>query len=73
MRIEGIVPFLKDGTIMFDTYKKKQNSMYARGIEQICTFTGEGEEEDDVPDALEMAFRIAKAPAYRMITKSTRR
>jgi predicted phage terminase large subunit-like protein len=73
MRIEGIVPFLKDGTIMFDTVKKKANNMYARGIEQICTFTGEGEEEDDVPDALEMAFRIAKAPAYRMITKSTRR
>jgi hypothetical protein len=73
MRIEGIIPFIKDGTIMFDMTKKKANSMYARGIEQICTFTGEGDEEDDVPDALEMAFRIAKAPSYRMITKPTRR
>lgn len=73
MRIEGIIPFIKDGTIMFDMTKKKGNNMYARGIEQICTFTGEGDEEDDVPDALEMAFRIAKAPSYRMITKPTRR
>lgn len=73
MRIEGIIPFLKDGTIMFDTDKKKKNSMYARGLEQICSYTGEGDEEDDVPDALEMMFRIAKVPAFKPLFKSTRR
>jgi len=73
MRFEGIVPFLKDGTIVFDKYKKTHNNMYAQGLDQICTFTGEGDEEDDCPDALEMCFRIAKAPAFHMLVKPTKR
>lgn len=67
MRVEGIVPFMKDGTIVFDKTKDKSNQSYNRAIEQICTFTGENDSEDDAPDCLEMAVRIAKAPKFRMI------
>jgi len=56
MRFEGIVPFLKDGTVVLIKYKKSHNNMYAQGVDQICTFTGEGDEEDDCPDALECAL-----------------
>jgi len=72
LRIEGIVPFIKDGTIMFDMERKKRNQMYARGIEQICSYTGEGDEEDDVPDALEMMFRIAKVPSFKPLFRTAR-
>ncbi|MFX1512612.1 MAG: phage terminase large subunit [Promethearchaeota archaeon] len=68
MRVEGVVPFMKDGTIVFDKTLDKQSQSYNRGIEQICTFTGENDSEDDAPDCLEMAVRIAKAPKFRMIT-----
>lgn len=76
MRVEGIVPFLKDGTIVFDKEKRKHDSMYARGIEQITSFTGENDAEDDCPDCLEMCFRIAQAPSFKMShlpTKKDRR
>lgn len=72
MRVEGIVPFLKDGTIVFDTGLDKSNQSYNRGVDQICTFTGENDSEDDAPDCLEMVFRIAAAPKFKMITASTR-
>ena len=72
MRIESIVPFLKDGTIVFDKWKYKNNKMYAMGIDQICTYTGEGDEHDDCPDALEMTFRIAKAPRFKLLTRQNK-
>lgn len=72
MRIEGIVPFLKDGTIVFDTNLYNSNQMYNAAIEQICTFTGMDDSNDDAPDCLEMAFRIAKAPKFRMITSGSK-
>jgi hypothetical protein len=67
------VPFLRDGTIVFDKYKKMHNKMYALGIEQLCSYTGEGDEQDDFPDALEMAFRLAKVPRFKMLTKQNKR
>lgn len=73
LRIEGVIPFLLDGTIIFDTVKYKTNQQYNLGVEQICTYTGEGSTFDDTPDCLEMAFQIAKAPRYKLMTKQTRR
>lgn len=73
MRVEGIVPFLKDGTIVFDKEKRKENSMYARGIEQITSFTGENDAEDDCPDCLEMCFRIAQAPTFKMTSLAAKK
>jgi len=68
MRIEGIVPLLKDGTFVFDSYKTENNSMYAMGIDQITTFTGENDKFDDIIDALEICFQIAKAPRFKLRT-----
>ena len=73
MRIEGIIPFIKDGTIVFDKQKKNTNKNYAAAIEQICSYTGEGDEHDDVLDALEMCFKLAKAPKFKMLTRQTKR
>lgn len=70
MRIEGVVPHITDGTIVFDTVLDKHNQSYNRGIDQITTFTGENDSEDDCPDCLEMAFRIAATPKFKMITSS---
>lgn len=71
-RFEGMLPFLTDGTIMFNTDKDKNSAKYALGIEQICTFTGDNDEHDDAPDALELAFSVCKAKRFKMITKSTK-
>lgn len=72
MRFESIVPFLKDGTIVFDSEKNRTNQMYNLGIEQICTFTGEQDSDDDSPDCLEMAFRIAQKPKFKLLTNQNR-
>uniref|UniRef100_A0A6H1ZMH8 Terminase n=1 Tax=viral metagenome TaxID=1070528 RepID=A0A6H1ZMH8_9ZZZZ len=72
LRIEGIVPFLKDGTIVFDSHKYKHTQQYRIGVDQLLTFTGDGSDRfDDFPDALEMAFRIAKKSRFRTLTKQT--
>ena len=73
LRVEGIVPFLKDGTIVFDKSKLKKNASYALGIEQITSFTGENDAHDDCPDALSMCFSIAQAPTFRMISQATKK
>ena len=73
MRIEGIVPFLKDGTIVFDKHKKNTNKTYAAAIEQITTYTGEGDEHDDVLDVLEMCFKLAKSPKFKLLTRQAKR
>lgn len=72
LRIEGVVPFLTDGTIVFDTTLDKYNQSYNRGIDQICTFTGENDSEDDCPDCLEMAVRIAATPKFKMVVSSAK-
>lgn len=73
MRIEGIVPFLKDHTIVFDSYKRDYVQSYSLGIEQLCTFTGEGDSNDDFPDALASAFELAKAPKFKMLTRKVKK
>jgi len=72
MRFEGVAPFIKDGTIIFSEELAKKNKSYARAIDQIITFTGEGDEEDDAVDALGLAFSATKKSRFRMIAKSTR-
>jgi len=69
MRIEGIIPFLADGTVIFDKYKYDNNQEYRLGVEQICTFTGENDRHDDCPDSLEMCMRVAKKPKFKTLTK----
>lgn len=69
MRIESIFPFVLDGTIVFDKNKYNNNSQYRLAVEQLCDFTGEGDEDDDFPDCLEMGFRIAKKPSFKLLTK----
>uniref|UniRef100_A0A6M3JYA4 Putative homing endonuclease n=1 Tax=viral metagenome TaxID=1070528 RepID=A0A6M3JYA4_9ZZZZ len=73
MRFEGVIPFILDGTIIFDNHKYKSNQQYNMGIEQITTFTGINDEHDDCPDSLEMAFNVAKKKRFKMITKGTGR
>lgn len=72
MRFEGVAPFIKDGTIVFDSDLATNNRSYAKAIDQIITFTGEGDEEDDAVDALVMAFNAAKKQRFKTIYKSTR-
>ena len=71
MRIEGIIPFILDGTIVFWKEKYDTVRMYNQGVDQLLTFTGDGDRHDDFPDSLEMAIRIAKKPRFRLITKQT--
>lgn len=72
MRVEGIVPFINDGTIVFDWNKYKTDPMYYRGVSEITSFTGSGDEQDDVPDSLSTAFEIAKKPRFKLLTKQTK-
>jgi len=73
MRFEGIVPFITDGTVVFDTYRRSHNQSYNKGIEEITYFTGEGDEEDDAVDGLTMAVEIAKKPRFKLLTKQARK
>jgi len=73
LRFEGIIPFLVDGTIVFDTDKYENSQQYANSIDQLCLVTGKGDSHDDVFDALEMAVRIARKKKFRRITKQNRR
>ena len=72
MRVESIVPLIKDGTIIFDSHKYKNVAMYNTGVEQLLSFTGEGDMHDDFPDALEMSVRIAREKVFRRTTKQTK-
>lgn len=67
-RIESIVPLIKDGTIIFDSFKYKTNQQYALAIEQISEYY-EGVAHDDAYDALEMCVRICKKKRFKMLTK----
>ena len=73
MRVEGIIPLLLDGTVIFDSLKRRSNQQYAMGIEQLCSFTGEDDEHDDFPDALASCVEIAKKPRFKTITSQNKR
>jgi len=47
LRVEGMIPFITDGTLVFDKYKAETNQMYDLAMEQILTFTGENDRHDD--------------------------
>jgi len=68
MRIQSLVPLLKDGTIIFDKYQYRTNQMYNNGIEMLTTYT-EGASHDDFPDALEICVRICRQKKFHLITK----
>lgn len=72
LRIQSIVPFLCDGTIIFDLEKAENDVEYAMGIEQLCTFSKTAI-KDDFPDALEMVVRLCKKNRFRMLTRQNRR
>jgi len=72
LRVEGIVPLLVDGTIVFDSYKYKVNQQYRNGVDQLCLFTGVDDANDDMPDALEMAVRIARQKRFKRRTRQAK-
>jgi len=72
LRFEGVVPLILDGTIIFDAHKDKRSQEYNLGIEQMVTFTGEGDRHDDFVDALGLAVAVAKVNKFRMIMKVNR-
>jgi len=67
-RIESIVPYIKDGTIIFDSNKYKTNQQDALAVDMIEEYN-EGVAHDDSYDSLEMAVRICKKKRFRMIAK----
>lgn len=73
MRIESIVPLLKDGTIIFDSWSMDKIPQYDKGVEQLTTFTGDGDRHDDMPDSLEMSVRLASSSKFKLRTRQTRR
>jgi len=72
MRVESYIPLLKDGTVIFDSNLYNSNQQYRLGIEQLTTFTGDGDRHDDFPDALDMVIRIASERKFKRRTKQNR-
>ena len=72
MRIEGIIPLILDGTLVFDSYQYKYSVQYNDAVEQIVTYTGENDRHDDAPDSLASCVDLAKKKRFRLITKQTR-
>jgi predicted phage terminase large subunit-like protein len=72
MRFEGVIPFLVDGTVIFDEYKYQCNQQYRNAVDQMCLFTGIDNANDDFPDALEMAVRIARAKKFKRLTRQAK-
>ncbi len=71
MRLEGVFPFIKDGTIVFDKHKYDNSRMYRDAIEQLLAYTGGKNERDDFIDALQMCFSIIRGRTFRRLAKST--
>lgn len=71
MRIEGIIPLLKDGTVIFDSHKLTENQSYNYAIDEIVTYQL-GVKHDDVPDGLEQCIRICKTVRFQMTMKKNR-
>ncbi len=72
LRFEAVVPFLIDGTFIFDKKKYETDQLYRKGVTQICEFTGEDDIRDDIVDALGYAFLLAKKPRFKMLTSQNR-
>lgn len=72
LRLEGIVPLITDGTIVFDADCRHRSNQYNLAIEQITSCTGRDGEADDAFDALAMAVNIAKRPRFKLLTHQTR-
>lgn len=72
MRFEGMLPFLTDGTIIFDSRRARQHLEYSLGIEQICSFTGDNDKHDDAPDAIEGAFSLCRARKFKLTARRTK-
>lgn len=68
MRLQSIVPLMKDGTIVFDSFKASHNRQYALAVDQITTYM-EGAAHDDAFDSLAMAVEISKKLRFRMIAR----
>ena len=63
LRIEGLVPYIQDGTIRF-LHHSQWNREYREGINQLVGFNA-GAKHDDAPDALAMVFEIVKHGMFR--------
>lgn len=72
MRIQSIVPLIKDGTIVFDSHKRQSNQQYALALEQLLTYS-ENASNDDFPDALEMLIREFRTNRFKMLVKQASR
>lgn len=74
LRIEGLIPFLKDGTIIFDSHKMKTDADYAAGVDMITLYTGDSnfDDHDDAIDCLEQCFRFVSKNRFRMLIKQNR-
>jgi len=73
MRFESVVPFIYDGTIVFDKHKMNTKKMYNEAVYQMIYFTGVGDEKDDFVDALGYAFQIAKGSGFKLLTRPAKR
>lgn len=63
LRIEWMIPFLKDGTVFFHRSQKLL-------IEQVCNFTPDGRNlYDDGPDCLSIVLREVLKKRFRMIMR----
>jgi len=71
MRIESVIPLLKDGTVIFDNNKYSNNISYRHAIEEITTYQL-GVKHDDCPDALEQCIRICREKRFKMLTKKNK-
>lgn len=63
LRIEGLVPYIHDGTLRF-LHRKEWSREYREGINQLVGFNA-GAKHDDAPDALAMAFEFVKYGVFR--------
>jgi len=71
MRLQSIVPLIKDGTIVFDSGKESANKKYALALEQIYEYS-EGARHDDAFDSLELAIRACRKLRFKLLTKVNR-
>lgn len=73
LRIEGLIPFIKDKTIVFDSQKYNFTKEYRFAVDQILDWTGEGDLFDDAIDSLEMAFRICSKKKFKLTCRRTKK
>ena len=73
MRLEKHIPILTDGTVVFNKQKFDKEIMYAKSIEQLTTFIGDGKDKhDDAVDAISMCLDLITAKKFVRRTKQNR-